>query len=59
MLDKIIDSFKKIFEPETIYDNVDAYIVAGNPQTPDDVERLERGFYERYNRGFWWDLNSK
>lgn len=58
MFSKILDKIKEIFRPETIYDNVEAYIVAGNPQTSADVDRLERGFYERHRRHIWWNLEN-
>lgn len=37
-----------IFKAAPKYNNVEAYIAAGNPQTPEDVDRLEREFNSIY-----------
>lgn len=50
MFTTIIAFLKKIFTVPSIHDNLEAYIVAGNPQDTNDVDRLEREFYERRRR---------
>ena len=50
MLNAIIEFFKKLFTNPSIHDNLEAYIVAGNPQDVNDVDRLERTFYEQRRR---------
>ena len=47
MFRKILESLREIFRAPTIYDSLEAYIVAGKPQTPDDVDRLEKEFHQR------------
>jgi hypothetical protein len=47
MLASIIAFFRNIFSASKAYDNLEAYIVAGNPQDTHDVDRLEREFYEK------------
>ena len=45
MFKSIIEFLKKLVETDNIHNNLEAYIVAGNPQDPGDVDRLEREFY--------------
>jgi hypothetical protein len=47
MLKYFMESLKEFFKSPTIQDNLEAYIVSNNPQTSDDVDRLEREFYYR------------
>ena len=47
MFEQIIKSLKKFFMVESHYESLEAYIVAGNPQDVNDVDRLEREFYEK------------
>ncbi len=42
-----IEFLKSLFTTETIQTNLEAYIVAGNPQDVGDVDRLEREFYRK------------
>jgi hypothetical protein len=42
-----IEFLKSLFRVESISDNLEAYIIAGNPQDVGDVDRLEREFYNR------------
>lgn len=46
----IIQELLSFFKNPTFHDNLEAYITAGNPQTPDDVDRLEREFWEQKRR---------
>jgi hypothetical protein len=39
-----------LLKAPTFHDNLEAYITAGQPQTPDDVDRLEREFWEQKRR---------
>jgi hypothetical protein len=50
MLENIIKFIKNIFILPTVHDELEAYIVAGNPQDTNDVDRLERQFYESRRR---------
>jgi hypothetical protein len=40
----VIEMFKSVFMNPVIQNDLEAYIVAGNPQNAGDVERLEREF---------------
>lgn len=46
MLIKFISFIRDIFNSKRDYDSLEDYISSGNPQTADDVLRLERQFYE-------------
>ena len=43
----IINFLKKLFTTDSIQNNLEAYIVAGNPQNPGDVDRLEREYQQK------------
>lgn len=45
MLVNIIAFFKRIFSSHSHFDSLEYYIVSHNPQSSDDVDRLEREFY--------------
>ena len=47
MLKNIIETLQDIFKSRQAYDTLEAHIVAGNPQSSEDVEILERQFYEQ------------
>ena len=47
MIKKILESLKAVLRSPSFHDGLDAYITAGNPQTPNDVDRLEREFFRR------------
>ena len=47
MIKQILEFLRDIFRPESLHDALDAYIISGNPQTADDVDRLEREFFRR------------
>ena len=47
MFEKFIKFVKGLFAEDNIQDNLEAFIIAGNPQDPGDVDRLEREFYAR------------
>lgn len=51
----IIDFIKDVFKERTIYDSLEAYIVAGNPQGPEDVDRLEREYWDKNHRVSYFD----
>lgn len=36
--------------PDTKTTSLEAYIIAGNPQTADDIDRLEREYSDRNNQ---------
>ena len=46
MLENIIKFIKNIFVLPTVHDELESYIIAGNPQDAHDIDRLERQFYE-------------
>ena len=51
MFRSIFEFLSKLFTTESFHNNLEAYIVAGNPQDANDVDRLEREFYyKRANR---------
>lgn len=56
MLGKLYSFFKDLFETKEQLGNLESYIMAGNPQTAEDVEMLERGFYNREQRNAIWGL---
>jgi len=56
MLDKLYSFFKDLFKTKEQLNNLEAYIMAGNPQNAGDVEILERGFYYREQRNAIWGL---
>ena len=47
MLKLILEKLKKFFLEDSWSHNLEAYIIAGNPQDIHDVDRLEREFYEK------------
>jgi hypothetical protein len=47
MIKQILEFLKNIFRPDSLHDALEAYIVAGNPQTSGDVDRLEQEFFQR------------
>ncbi len=53
MFKSIIRFFKEIFDLKSLNSALESYIVAGNPQTPGEVEQLEKEFYARYERHFF------
>ena len=55
MLISIIKFFKAIFSNPVLQNDLEAYIIAGNPQDPGDVDRLEREFHQqrKYLNGYW------
>jgi hypothetical protein len=55
MIIAFIAFLKNIFRSPTLHNELEAHIVAGNPLTAGDVERLERGFYQRYQRETLWN----
>jgi hypothetical protein len=54
MFKTIIDFFRKLFTAPTMFEGLEAHIIAGNPQNAADIEQLERGFYNRYQRNLYW-----
>lgn len=58
MIKSILQFLKNLFTTPTLYDELEAHIVAGNPQSQADVEQLERGFYERRNRQMLWHFKE-
>ena len=58
MFRSIIEFFKSLFEVPSMFQQLEQYIVAGNPQTAADVEQLERGFYNRYQRETLWNFHE-
>lgn len=51
----IIQFIKEVFKEKEIYDSLEAYIIAGNPQGPDDVDRLEREYWQKNHRVGYFD----
>jgi hypothetical protein len=47
MFRKILESIMKWLEGPTHYENLEAYIAAGNPQNAHDIDRLEREFIRK------------
>lgn len=47
MLRSIVAILKEIFFNPVMKNDLDAYIVAGNPKDASDVERLERDFHNQ------------
>jgi hypothetical protein len=47
MLKQIINFLNDILFSPRMHDSLEAYIVSGNPQTSEDVDRLEREYYDR------------
>lgn len=45
MIKQILEFLRDIFRTPSIHDALEAYITTGNPQTADDVDRLEREFF--------------
>lgn len=58
MFQSILEFFKNFLSAPTLFDELEAHIVAGNPQSQADVEQLERGFYERQNRQMLWHFKE-
>lgn len=58
MFTKIIQFFEDLFSIPTFFEQLEQHIVNGNPQTPADVELLERGFYQRYQRDTLWNFHE-
>jgi len=56
MFKSVLQSIMQWLSGPTLHQNLEAYIVAGNPQTADDVERLERSFYETRQRNALWQI---
>jgi len=52
MFKKILEAIAKFFEGPTIQSSLEAHILAGNPQTPDDVDRLEREYMQNQRKLF-------
>ena len=46
----ILLALRNAFKSNTLHDSLEAYIVAGNPQTSCDVDRLERQFWDQRQR---------
>lgn len=54
MYNKIVEILRSVFRNPVIHDNLEAYIVAGNPQNAEDVDRLEKEFnHQRKYLGDW------
>lgn len=53
MIKQVLDTIKEILRSPTIQDTLEEYIAARNPQTSDDVDRLEREFYNRRRNAFY------
>lgn len=47
--------FTDLFRVGPKYNSIEAYIAAGNPQTPADVERLEQEFTKMYQSTSLYD----
>lgn len=47
MFNSIIEFVREVFKEKSVFNSLEAYIIAGNPQGPDDVDRLEREFWEK------------
>lgn len=58
MFTNLYSFFKDLLKARTLFDNLEAHIVAGNPQDAADVERLERGFYDRQKRDTYWGYHN-
>lgn len=52
MLAQILRAFANIFKVPSLQSNLEEFIIAANPQTPDDVDRLEREFTRRQSSKF-------
>jgi len=58
MFKSIIEFLKDLFKSPTMFDQLEAHIIAGNPQTAADVEQLERGFYDKHQRQVLWHFKE-
>ena len=58
MITALFAFLKNLFKSPTVFDQLEAHIVAGNPQNAADVEQLERGFYNRYQRETLWHFKE-
>lgn len=53
MFRTFIQYLQDILRARRDFDNLEVFITSGNPQTAEDVDRLERQFYEqRRNNAF-------
>jgi len=58
MIIALLTFLKDLFRSPSIFEQLEAHIVAGNPKTAADVEQLERGFYDRYHREVLWHFKE-
>ena len=58
MIIALLAFLKNLFNSPTIHDQLEAHIIAGNPQSAADIEQLERGFYNRYQRETLWHFKE-
>lgn len=58
MLIALFAFLKDLFRSPSIHDQLEQHIIAGNPQTAADVEQLERGFYNKYQREVLWHFKE-
>ena len=47
MFQYIINTLKQLLKSPTVHHSLDQYITSHNPQTAEDVDRLEREFYRK------------
>lgn len=47
MLREFFKLLKNAFSEKKVYESLEHYIISKNPQGPDDIDRLEREFWEK------------
>lgn len=50
MFSYFISAIRDMFNAPSRFSNVEAYIIANNPQTVDDIDRLEREYFAEVQR---------
>jgi len=58
MFKNFLRALRNLFKTKTMFESLEAHIIAGNPQSAADVEQLERGFYNRYQRNVYWGTHQ-
>lgn len=54
----LLSFIKSLFKSSSIHNQLEAHIIAGNPQNAADVELLERGFHDKYQREVLWHFKE-
>lgn len=54
MIVLLLSFLKRFFKSSSMSAQLEAYVIAGNPQNTYDVEALEKKFYQQLNRESHW-----